>query len=89
MSSRTRPVPSEPAEPTVAAPLGVAPELPAEGLCLKSTLASIEAQLIEQALQRSGGVVAHAARLLGVGRTTLLEKLRKRPGLVAVETDDE
>ncbi len=83
------PVPSEPAEPAVAAPLGGAPELPAEGLCLKSTLASIEAQLIEQALERSGGVVAHAARLLGVGRTTLLEKLRKRPGPVAVETDDE
>jgi sigma-54 specific flagellar transcriptional regulator A len=63
-------------------------QLPADGLCLKSTLAQIENQLIEQALARSGGVVAHAARLLGVGRTTLLEKLRKRTGAsLPLETD--
>jgi sigma-54 specific flagellar transcriptional regulator A len=55
-------------------------DLPPDGLCLRSTLASIEQRLIDQALERSHGVVAHAARLLGVGRTTLLEKLRKRPG---------
>jgi sigma-54 specific flagellar transcriptional regulator A len=55
-------------------------ELPREGVSLKAVLAAIEQDLIVQALQRSDGVVAHAARLLGVGRTTLLEKLRKRPG---------
>jgi sigma-54 specific flagellar transcriptional regulator A len=53
--------------------------LPADGLNLKDTLAALEAELIGQALERSGGVVAHAARLLGIGRTTLLEKLRKHP----------
>ncbi|MBS0374765.1 MAG: sigma 54-interacting transcriptional regulator [Proteobacteria bacterium] len=53
--------------------------LPAAGLDLKVTLAAVESDLIAQALERSGGVVAHAARLLGVGRTTLLEKLRKYP----------
>jgi sigma-54 specific flagellar transcriptional regulator A len=61
--------------------LGVAARfaLPAAGLDLKVTLAAVESDLIAQALERSGGVVAHAARLLGVGRTTLLEKLRKYP----------
>jgi len=55
--------------------------LPLEGLCLKGTLAELESDLISQALARADGVVAKAARLLGVGRTTLLEKLRKRPDL--------
>ncbi len=55
--------------------------LPEEGLCLKGTLAALESDLIAQALERADGVVARAARLLGVGRTTLLEKLRKRPEL--------
>jgi sigma-54 specific flagellar transcriptional regulator A len=32
---------------------------------------------VTQALERSEGVVAHAARLLGLRRTTLVEKLRK------------
>jgi sigma-54 dependent transcriptional regulator, flagellar regulatory protein len=69
----------EPSSPVAAAPAAGPLELPPDGLCLKSTLAAIEQRLIEQALARSDGVVAHAARLLGVGRTTLLEKLRKRP----------
>jgi sigma-54 specific flagellar transcriptional regulator A len=37
-------------------------ELPPEGVCLKSVLARLEQDLIAQALQRSDGVVAHAAR---------------------------
>ena len=32
---------------------------------------------IRQALEESGGVVAHAAKRLGMRRTTLVEKLRK------------
>jgi len=32
---------------------------------------------VEKALARAGGVVAHAARLLCLRRTTLVEKLRK------------
>jgi sigma-54 specific flagellar transcriptional regulator A len=40
-------------------------------------LHAIEEALIRQALERSNGTVAHAARLLGLRRTTLVEKLRK------------
>ena len=51
--------------------------LPVEGLDLKDHLADIEVGLIRQALDATGGVVAHAARLLHMQRTTLVEKLRK------------
>jgi len=51
--------------------------LPDEGLDLKEYLAGIELYLIREALERSGGVVAQAAKLLGLGRTTLVEKMRK------------
>jgi len=51
--------------------------LPEAGLDLREHLLSIERRLIEQALERSGGTVAHAARLLNLRRTTLVEKLRK------------
>ncbi len=49
---------------------------------LKNHLKQIECELIEQALARSNGVVAEAARMLNVGRTTLVEKIRKH-GLAA------
>ncbi len=52
-------------------------ELPPEGLNLKDHMEAIELNLIRQALQQSGGVVAHAAKLLDMRRTTLVEKLRK------------
>lgn len=52
-------------------------ELPVEGLDLRRHLDTIERSLIQQALDRSSGTVAHAARLLGLRRTTLVEKLRK------------
>jgi sigma-54 dependent transcriptional regulator, flagellar regulatory protein len=51
--------------------------LPHEGFDLRLHLFAIERDLISQALQRSGGTVAHAARLLNLRRTTLVEKLRK------------
>ena len=44
---------------------------------LKEHLQQIERELIEHALQKSKGVVAEAARMLNVGRTTLVEKIRK------------
>jgi len=53
--------------------------LPEQGLNLRDTLARIERDLIGTALERCDGVVAHAARLLGIGRTTLLEKLKRDP----------
>jgi len=51
--------------------------LPPEGLDLRVHLAAIERALIEQALARSQGTVAQAARLLNLRRTTLVERLRK------------
>ncbi|WP_414650175.1 helix-turn-helix domain-containing protein [Dyella sp.] len=51
--------------------------LPEGGLDLKDHLADIEIGLIRQALDATDGVVAHAAKLLRMQRTTLVEKLRK------------
>ena len=51
--------------------------LPQGGIDLRAHLLEIERRLVTQALERSGGVVAHAARLLNLRRTTLVEKLRK------------
>jgi sigma-54 dependent transcriptional regulator, flagellar regulatory protein len=67
-------VPAAAASGESAATLSV---LPAEGLDLRAHLAAIERSLIEQALQRSQGTVAQAARLLNLRRTTLVERLRK------------
>ena len=52
-------------------------ELPEAGIDLRAYLLEIERRLVTQALDRSHGVVAHAARLLSLRRTTLVEKLRK------------
>ena len=52
-------------------------DLPAEGIDLKRHLGELESTLIRQALAASDGVVARAAKLLGLRRTTLVEKLRK------------
>jgi len=60
-----------------AAAVAAAVQLPAEGLDLRAYLAAIERALIEQALASANGTVAHAARLLNLRRTTLVEKLRK------------
>ncbi|MET0328188.1 MAG: helix-turn-helix domain-containing protein, partial [Luteimonas sp.] len=51
--------------------------LPSEGIDLRDHIAGIELQLIRAALAQANGVVAHAAPLLGLRRTTLVEKLRK------------
>lgn len=51
--------------------------LPPQGIDLRGHIAGIELELIRAALTQSGGVVAHAAPLLGLRRTTLVEKLRK------------
>ena len=48
-----------------------------EGTDLRLRMAEIERSLIVQALDLSGGVVAQAAKLLGLQRTTLVEKMRK------------
>lgn len=51
--------------------------LPPSGLNLKGYVEQVEVDLIRQALDRSRGVVASAARLLCLRRTTLVEKMRK------------
>ncbi|MES9912919.1 MAG: helix-turn-helix domain-containing protein, partial [Candidatus Sedimenticola sp. 4PFRAG1] len=51
--------------------------LPLDGIDLKAHLSAMELDLIRQALDESGGVVAHAAKRLKMRRTTLVEKLRK------------
>jgi len=51
--------------------------LPRDGLNLKEHLSNLEVSLIRQALTEANGVVAHAAKLLNMRRTTLVEKLRK------------
>ena len=68
-----------PAEAPVAVLLALDadPELPAGGMDLRAYLENLERRLIAQALMSAGGTVAHAARLLGLRRTTLVEKLRK------------
>jgi sigma-54 specific flagellar transcriptional regulator A len=52
-------------------------QLPESGFDLKALLEAIEQAWIVQALTQHQGVVAQAARQLGVRRTTLVEKLRK------------
>ena len=47
------------------------------GIDLKEHIANIEKDLIQQALDESEGVVARAAELLQMRRTTLVEKMRK------------
>ena len=51
--------------------------LPDEGINLKEYLADLEVSLINQALSKSDGVVARSAELLGMRRTTLVEKMKK------------
>ena len=54
-----------------------APKLSEDGVNLKDMVADMETGLIRQALDKSGGVVAKAADLLGLRRTTLVEKMKK------------
>ncbi|MDY0267791.1 sigma-54-dependent transcriptional regulator [Trichloromonas sp.] len=53
------------------------PRIPAEGLDLGTTLETIERALIHQALERGQGIKARAAALLGLNRTTLVEKIKR------------
>jgi sigma-54 specific flagellar transcriptional regulator A len=52
-------------------------ELPPEGVKLKDLLAELEIDMIRQALEQQDSVVARAAEMLGIRRTTLVEKMRK------------
>ena len=52
--------------------------LEAQALNLKDFLDAVESRLIDEALGRAEGVKNQAAELLGIKRTTLIEKLKKR-----------
>jgi sigma-54 dependent transcriptional regulator, flagellar regulatory protein len=51
--------------------------LPSEGVATKSLLSDLESNLIRAALAQSDGNVSKAAKLLQLGRTTLIQKLEK------------
>ena len=55
--------------------------LPDDGVDLPSLIARVERDLISRALTRTDGNRADAARLLGLKRTTLVEKLKRMPDL--------
>jgi DNA-binding NtrC family response regulator len=62
------------------APADVTPRLTESGLDLPALVLAFERQLIDQALARTDGNRGAAARLLGLKRTTLVEKLRRSAG---------
>ncbi len=54
-----------------------APQVPEGGTDMPETIAQIESEMIRQALSRANGVKARAAELLGINRTTLVEKIKR------------
>nr|MDJ0709918.1 helix-turn-helix domain-containing protein [Woeseiaceae bacterium] len=66
---------AQPAEP--GASNNVAEAMRSTSANLKEALQNVEQELIGQAMDASDGVVAQAARLLNMRRTTLVEKIGK------------
>jgi DNA-binding NtrC family response regulator len=54
------------------------PELPENGTDLTAMLEAVEVRMIAEALERTNGNKSRAADLLGLNRTTLVEKLRRK-----------
>ena len=52
--------------------------IPQDGLDLKGVIGAIELSLIDQALRKTQGNKQQASKLLGIKRTTLIEKMKKR-----------
>ncbi|RME40521.1 MAG: sigma-54-dependent Fis family transcriptional regulator, partial [Deltaproteobacteria bacterium] len=48
-----------------------------EGIDMPGLIADIERRLIREAMELAGGVKARAAALLGLNRTTLVEKIKR------------
>jgi len=63
--------------PGSGAATAAAAELARGAIDLPATMAAIEGSLIEQALRQAGGNKTRAADLLGLSRTTLLDKLKR------------
>jgi DNA-binding NtrC family response regulator len=64
-------------------PLTPIPDLPTDGTDLRAMLESVEERMIAEALERTGGNKNRAAELLGLNRTTLVEKLRRKRATTA------
>jgi DNA-binding NtrC family response regulator len=64
-------------------PLTPIPDLPTDGTDLRAMLESVEDRMIAEALERTGGNKNRAAELLGLNRTTLVEKLRRKRATTA------
>ena len=56
---------------------GIPHALGPDGIDLRQVLADLERAYIREALARTGGTIAQTARLLGLQRTTLIEKMRR------------
>ena len=65
------------------------PALGETGLDLNTAVEEFENRLIEEALRRTKGNKQAAARLLGLKRTTLVAKLRRRRGEPEIEDTEE
>jgi len=63
-------------EPGVSNP--AAPSIPDAGLAFREVVDDFEAKLILQALEQTGWNKNRAAQLLGLNRTTLIEKIKKK-----------
>ena len=88
----SRPEPEPPAPAPAVAPGAARDGVPGEGgfvwptlsvledkgMNLKDFLDTVEGRLIDEALERADGVKNQAAEYLGIKRTTLIEKLKKR-----------
>ena len=59
-------------------PLKGIASLPDQGFSLTAYLAQVEDDLIRQALEKAEGIKKKAADLLGINRTTLVEKMKKK-----------
>ena len=66
------------------------PHLPEGGIDLNRAVLDFEQRLITEALRRTKGNKQAAARMLGLGRTTLVAKLRRLPiDFASLSRDDE
>lgn len=79
LSESNEPHNSAPTSTASAKPLTAkADELPPEGIDLLRFIEDLENKLILQALERTGHNKNQAAKLLGLNRTTLVERIKKR-----------
>jgi DNA-binding NtrC family response regulator len=67
--------PTAPPDAPAAAKFGIT--IPDAGINLNDVVDTMERNLILRALERTGGIRSKAATLLGLNRTTLLEKMKK------------